>query len=119
MAVKRAVLAVLLLTACGGMEARDARHKAAMIEEAKAMAAEESTYAAESLAFVATFTVDTVAARFDSIPPVPPPDLDGAYEPERRFYARSARGAVCEVTDERYAKLAAGDTLRCQWSPPK
>lgn len=123
-AVAGAVLVVVGLFACGGgMAAKESRDRTRMLEAARAVAAEESAFTAESLAFVATITVDTVMARFDSTPP-PPAESDDAAEPdarwqERRWFVRSPRGSLCEVERERYDRLAPGDTLRCQWSAPR
>lgn len=101
------------------MAAREARDHDAMLAEARRFIAEDSAFVSDSIAFAATFTVDTVASRFDSVPPPPPPDLDGPREPERAWYVRSRRGAVCEVEPVRQVALMPGDTLRCQWTLPK
>ncbi|MDX2182873.1 MAG: hypothetical protein SFW08_02705 [Gemmatimonadaceae bacterium] len=116
--------AMLSVAACGGgisareaeEPARRARAKEAMIAEARAAAREESLFVAESIAFVSSFTVDTVAAVIDSLPGSPSSegvDEDGA----PRFYARSTRGALCGITGSLSYRLAPGDTLRCQWIP--
>ena len=121
MAADRARFALVLgiagLAACsGGMAERDARDKAAMLAEAQTIIAEESAYVAESLAFMATFTTDTVAARFDSVLRAPPADGSPS---ERHWYVRSTHGRVCEVELVLHDRLVPGDTLRCQWSAAK
>lgn len=109
----------------GGIAAREAeeperraREKAAMIAAARAAAVEESLFVAESVAFVSSFTLDTVASVIDSLPLSPSSEeIDEQGAP--RFYARSTRGSLCGIAESMSYRLVPGDTLRCQWSPPR
>lgn len=123
--VRLAVVCLLGTVACGGgiaareaeEPARRAREKAAMLETARAAAVEESIFVADSIAFVSSFTIDTVAVVIDQAPGSPSSDGDEDVAP--RFVVRSTSGAQCTITESLSYRLVRGDTLCCQWSPPK
>ena len=84
-----------------------------MIEQAKADAAADSTFAQDSLKLMASITVDTVEA----VLPIPrsATDADGNSWADTIYKAITRTGASCVVDPVKFKQLTAGDTLSCQW----
>ena len=116
--MRRMTLAlVLTLAACTSAEEKARQREQAMMEQARADAATEADFIADSLALAASITLDTV--RDVRIRDVRTVDDDGDEYLSPRHEAVGTTGQVCAVTSTRYGQLVRGDTLRCQWGPPE
>ncbi len=88
-----------------------------MIEQAKQDAAAEAEFTTDSLALAASITVDTIA----ELQAIPQSGIDenGNSFTFTNHAAVARNGARCLLQLPRYAELAVGDTLSCQWEPRK
>jgi hypothetical protein len=118
MTMRRTTLALMLtLAACTSAEEKAREREKAMIEAARADAAEEAAFVADSIALTASITVDSI--RDLRIRDVKTVDDNGYEYLAPRHEAIGTAGQVCAVTTTRYFQLVRGDTLRCQWGPPE
>lgn len=105
--------ALIVVGACENIEQRDARHRAEMVEMARADQAAESTFVGDSVALAASFSVDTIDGI--AIAAVDAYDEEGYRRTEKVFRVTTKAGQSCFVDSARGALLAFGDTLTCQW----
>jgi hypothetical protein len=121
MTVKRyltlAVVALATVSACTSAEEKDRRRTAAMIEQAKADAAAESSFVVDSLKLKESIVLDTVETITDSTALYT--DNDGNTTTDHTYVAKTRAGASCEIDAVRFATMIKGDTLSCQWDPHK
>ena len=105
--------ALLTLGACTSAEEKQRRATAAMVAQAKADAAAESTFVQDSLKLMTSITVDTI----EIVVPVPrgATDADGNSWADTIYKAITRTGASCVVDSVKFKQLTAGDTLSCQW----
>lgn len=113
-----AALVLVSLGACVSTEEKERRKEEAMIEQAQADAAAESVFVHDSINVAASITVDTVEFSRDSI--VINDDAESESDRVQRVYRMFTRDrAVCIVDSMRFNTAQKGDTLSCQWAPPK
>ena len=114
------MMVLVTMVACTSKAERERRQLAAMIEQAKADAAAESTFVQDSMKVAASITVDTVEFSRDSVMLDTSDSSAGATRRVLHVYRLFTRDrAVCSVDSVRYANTEKGDTLSCQWGPPK
>jgi hypothetical protein len=109
--------ALATLGACTSAEEKERRQTAAMIEQAKADAAAESSFVVDSIKLKESITLDTVATLIDSTALYT--DNDGNTTTDHSYFARTQHGATCEVDALRFGMMIKGDTLSCQWEQYK
>jgi hypothetical protein len=114
-----AIVAVALcaVAACTSAEEKQRQRDEAMIEAAKADAADESTFVADSLALLKSIVMDTVTDLQVRIVDGSSDDTDTQLVTQ--YVAVSPRGNRCLVDSLKYHALVRGDTLSCQWGPPE
>ncbi len=105
------------LGACTSAEEQERRQTAAMIEQAKADAAAESTFVQDSVKLTVSITVDTMEFSRDSVAYSVDDEGKSVAEHEYRVYTRDR--AICLVDSTRYNTIQKGDTLSCQWEQHK
>jgi hypothetical protein len=105
------------MSACVGKEEKARRREEAMVEQAKADATAESLFVADSLKLAASITLDTVAdlERHSQLFN----DDNGDMRTEHGYFALTRLRARCALDSARYARTVRGDTVTCQWEPPK
>jgi hypothetical protein len=112
-----AMVALATISACTSAEEKERRRTAAMIEQAKADAAAESSFVADSIKLKESIVLDTVDVLADSMALYT--DDDGNTTTDHVYLARTRTGATCEVDMVHYATMMKGDTLSCQWDAHK
>jgi hypothetical protein len=120
-----AVVGLVYLLACA-QEPSGQVDTLAMIRQAQADAAAESSFVNDSVAFERTFDVKPVAGL--KTLDMQEDDDDGDAVSVPHYYALSADNKVCQLSDAKYRafrdtqlvrpnlQFAPSDTLRCQWS---
>ncbi len=114
------ILAVAIVacgSGCVSAEEKARRVEEAMVEQAKADATAESLFVADSVKLAASITLDTVAdlERHSELAT----DDRGDMVTLRQFFALTRARARCALDSARYERTVRGDTLTCQWEPPK
>lgn len=107
----------LTLVACVSAEEKERRATAAMVEQAKADLAAESTFVQDSLKLAASITVDTI----DLLHPLErgATDRDGNTWRDTVYQVITRDSATCLVDSLKFSTLRQGDTLSCQWEKRK
>ncbi len=108
---------LVALTACTSTAEKERLRDSAMVEQAKADAAAEAEFVADSVKLAASITVDTVKEvriMSDSV-------FVADNDPQSVLVhaAISPSGLRCLLSEEKWPTLVAGDTLSCQWTAPK
>lgn len=110
-------IALLAVGACTSAEEKQRRLEEAMVRAAKADAADESTFVADSVAVLQSITMDTVVELQMRVVEGSAEDTETQYV--TRYLALSPRGNRCLLDSLKYQTLVRGDTLSCQWGPPE
>ncbi|MBC7840732.1 MAG: hypothetical protein H7099_00370 [Gemmatimonadaceae bacterium] len=108
---------LVALGACTSAADKERERDEAMVAQAKADAAAEAAFVADSLALAASITVDTVKEvrlMSDSIWIADNDPQSGVVHA-----AISPGGRRCLLSDEKWPTLVVGDTLSCQWTAAK
>jgi hypothetical protein len=109
-----AAATLLTLSACKSAAEKERLRDSAMIEAAKADAADEADFVTDSVALAASITMDTVR----SVRSVVRNETDdnGNVDAVTVYQALAGNGQACELTTEKYRATVVGDTLSCQWA---
>lgn len=115
--MRRYVWLLVALTACTSTAEKERLRDSAMVEQAKADAAAEAEFVADSVKLAASITVDTVKevrVMSDSV-------FVADNDPQSVLVhaAISPSGLRCLLSEEKWPTLVVGDTLSCQWTAPK
>jgi hypothetical protein len=106
---------LLAITACASAEEKERRRDSAMVEAAKADAADEADFVTDSTALAASITLDTVRSVRSVVRSET--DDDGNTDTLTVYQALAPNGHACELTVTKYHTTVVGDTLSCQWAP--
>ena len=117
LACAAAVTVLATINGCTSAEEKERRQTAAMIEQAKADAAAESSFVVDSMKLKESIVLDTVETIADSTALYT--DNDGNTTTDHTYVARTRAGATCEIDAPRFATMIKGDTLSCQWDARK
>jgi hypothetical protein len=113
--MRRAICLLLVLAACTSAEEKERQRDSAMVEQAKADAAAESEFVADSVKLAASITIDTlkeVRVMQDSA------WTAGDNQPATVSHVGiSPAGHRCLLSEEKAKAVVVGDTLTCQWTP--
>ena len=107
------VAAVLpLVTACVNADEKARRDEEAMVALAREEMEAESLFVHDSVAIAASITLDTIDVLERTLPML---NWERDTVAEAQFVARTRAGASCLLDSAHFARVAKGDTLRCQW----
>jgi hypothetical protein len=109
-----AAAVLLTLSACKSAAEKERLRDSAMIEAAKADAADEADFVTDSVALAASITMDTVRSVRSLVRNET--DDDGNVDAVTVYQALAGNGHACELTTEKYHATVVGDTLSCQWA---
>jgi hypothetical protein len=92
--------------------------EAAMIAQAQKDAAAETQYQQDSLAFIKTFTMDTVQIKDILLKIDAYEDDDGNQKADttKIYYFRGKKNMFCMINLTKYNMFTVPDTISCQWT---